>query len=82
MQKVDDIIYITSECFGTGRTSYPEVLAELREKVCAHLKEGCVLNGGITVQEASWRLTIIQPMIKHEQTQQLETTSHLLPVRR
>lgn len=77
MQKVVDIIYITTTNH-TSLSGFSQLLAELREKVCAHLKEGWALNGGITVDHVTCTLTIIQPMVKYEQEQEQEQ----LPVRR
>jgi len=80
MQKVDDIIYISASSHLSA--SFTQALDELREKVCANLKEGWVLNGSFAVYTMACTITIIQPMIKYEQTQQLDTTSQLLPIRR
>jgi len=78
MQEVIDVIYLSSSFYKTDAIAFKSVLADLREKVSKHLKEGWVLNGGITVSDVSCFLTIIQPMAKYRQEQEQD----LLPVRR
>lgn len=68
MPQIIDIIYLSSSFYKTDAIGFKSVLADLREKVRTHLKEGWVLNGGISVSDVSSLLTIIQPMAKHEAT--------------
>ena len=77
MPQIIDIIYLSSSFYKTDAIAFKSVLADLREKVRTHLKEGWVLNGGISVSDVSCFLTIIQPMVKYEESQ-----SEALQVRR